>query len=104
MQYYFRDAYESELCGEFDALTRNYPGIRFFQPSPDKAPWHVQAVLDTADGEDIVLNFWPHKQKAQRNGCRSLEGQCAARSIIEEAIADQLAIQADRTVFDLIED
>nr|WP_309504320.1 hypothetical protein [uncultured Roseovarius sp.] len=103
IQYFFRDAYENEICDEFDALTRQYPNIHFFQPSPDKAPWHVQAVLDAADGEPIVLNFWPHKRKAQRQGEHSKEGDSAAREIIDEAIADQRELLADSRAFDVIE-
>lgn len=104
MQYYFRDEYESECCEGFDDLTLQYPNIRFFQPSPDKAPWHVQAILDAADGEPLVLNFWPHKQKAQRQGCTSFEGPTAARSVIEEAIADQAALLADDMAFSVIDE
>lgn len=104
MQYFFRDTYEAELCDEFDALTRQYPQIRFFQPSPDKAPWHVQAILDAADGVPIVLNFWPHKQKAQRQGEYSREGCNAAREVIKAALRDQGALLIDRHSFDVIED
>jgi len=103
MQYYFRDEYEAMLCDEFADITRDYPEIRFFHPSPDKAPWHVQAVIDMADGCDLVLNFWPHKQKAQRQGSYALEGPTAARDIIKQAIADQAEVLLDSTAFDLIE-
>lgn len=88
MQYYFRDAFDQENCEAFDAITRDYPDIRFFQPSPQKAPWHVQAVLDANDDEPIVLNFWPHKLKGQRQPMPSLEGEAALRSIIDEALKD----------------
>lgn len=104
MQYYFRDEYEAEACDQFDDLTRQYPNIRFFQPSPDKAPWHVQAVLDAADGVPLVLNFWPHKEKAQRQGDVSIEGRAAARTVIEAALADQSTLLADRMAFSVIED
>ena len=104
MQYYFRDSFEAEEVGEFDQLTLDYPYIRFFQPSPEKAPWHVQAFLDTGDAEPIVLNFWPHKTKGQRQGAYSVEGMSAIRGLIEEALRDQSAMLADSTAFDLIEE
>lgn len=104
MQYYFRDEFEREACDRFDELTQQYVNIRFFQPSPDKAPWHVQAVLDAADGVPIVLNFWPHKQKAQRQGSYSEEGDNAARSVIEEALKDQAALAADQMAFSVIDE
>jgi hypothetical protein len=103
MQYYFRDSYEATLCDDFDEITRQYPKIHFFQPSPDKAPWHVQAILDAADGVPIVLNFWPHKAKASRQGSFALEGQTAARDTIEDALADQATLLADSCAFDVIE-
>lgn len=104
MQYYFRDQYECEACDHFDAVTQDYPNIRFFQPSPHKAPWHVQAILDAADGVPIVLNFWPHKEKAQRQGCMSFEGRAAAKTVIEEALSDQAALRADSLAFSVIDE
>lgn len=103
MQYYFRNKHEAEFCDRFDALTRQYRNIRFFQPSPAKAPWHVQAVLDAGEHEPIVLNFWPHKQKASRQGLPSTEGPDAARDVIEEALTDQALSRSGDCTDDLIE-
>lgn len=102
MHYYFRDAYENELCAEFDDLIRTYPDIHFFQPSPDKAPWHVQAAIDTG-GDNIVLNFWPHKMKGNRDGSHSVEGGLALRALIDAAIADRSGASDDPGAFDLFE-
>lgn len=99
MQYFFRDNYEADLCDRFDDLTRQYPQIRFFQPSPDKAPWHVQAIIDAADNELIELNFWPHKVKGARRPMPSVEGFPAIRELIEDAIHDA----ANAKTFDVIE-
>lgn len=101
INYFFRDTYEGDLCEQFDAIVRAYPDIRFFQPSPDKAPWHVQAFLDVSDlPEPIELNFWPHKLKGQRRPRKSVEGSAAIHAIIKEAIDDAHG-GGD---FDLIED
>ena len=94
INYYFRDAYDNENCNAFQAIVEAYPDIRFFQPSPDKAPWHVQAILD----EDVELNFWPHKMKGQRKPRPSVVGHIAICQIIDEAIAD-----AAEEPFDVIE-
>lgn len=40
-----------------------YPDVRFFQPSPEKAPWHVIAEVPGADGNTRRAHFWPHKMK-----------------------------------------
>lgn len=97
MQLYYRDSYDAENCAEFEDLTRDYPNIRFFQPSPDRAPWHVQAILDAPD-EPIELNFWPHKAKGQRKPLASIVGFAAIRAMIDEAILD-----AQEPPFDVIE-
>jgi len=98
MQYYFRDDFERGNCQKFDAVIEYYPDIRFFQPSPDKAPWHVQAILPIEDAETIILNFWPHKAKSQRKPMCAVEGFAAMRALINEAIAD-----AGEEPFDVIE-
>lgn len=63
------------------------PPSRFFQPSPQKAPWHVQAVIDLG-GDVQLINFWPHKMKGQRDGYKPVEGEHAIRGIIEQALVD----------------
>ncbi|MGB1266177.1 MAG: hypothetical protein ACPG6L_10665 [Nereida ignava] len=94
MQYYYRDSYDAENCATFHQITEDYPNIRFFQPAPEKAPWHVQAILTP----EIVLNFWPHKIKGQRQPMPAVEGEGALRAIIDEAILD-----ATEPPFDVIE-
>ena len=85
INYFFRDTIDAENCRIFNDIVESYPEVRFFQPSPDKAPWHVQALL--AEGE-IELNFWPHKMKGQRRPMYAVEGEYAIRDIIEQAIED----------------
>lgn len=58
-----------------------------FQPNPKKAPWHWQAVVDFGN-DPILINFWPHVCKAQREGFRSVEGEDAMRRLIEQACED----------------
>lgn len=62
-----------------------------------KPPWHIQVRIECATGEDIFLNFWPHKGKAQRDGCKTVEGEEAIRLMIAEAIDDSSG------TFDLLE-
>ena len=97
INYYAPDYIAADNCEAFDRITRDYQDIRFFQPSPDKAPWHVQAVIET-DGEPIILNFWPHRLKGQRQPLRSVEGTNAIVGIIEGALED-----AQEEPFDVIE-
>ena len=88
MQYFFRDAFERANCDQFDLLVECYPNIRFFQPSPVKAPWHVQAFLDDGSDEPIELNFWPHKAKGQRRPERAVDGWSAVHVMISCAVKD----------------
>ncbi len=74
---------------EFREIAERFPWLEFKQPSPEKAPWHVQATISCGEGMDgIVLNFWPHTGKAQRDGCASVRGLEAIRLMIAEAIDD----------------
>lgn len=82
--------YQPEYCEAFDDMIKDFPDIHFFQPSPDKAPWHVQAIFDMGVAEEpIVLNFWPHKTKGQRQPMPAVEGGNAIRMLIVEAIEEQ---------------
>lgn len=84
-------------CAAFLRVVNEYPIVSLYQPAPDKAPWHVQAVIDLGRYPQ-VLNFWPHLLKGQRDGCKSVQGEAALRGIIEGAIAD-----ASGEPFDMIE-
>lgn len=44
----------------FIDLMAKFPGMEFFQPAPDAAPWHVQCRLDNGE----LMDFWPHVMKA----------------------------------------
>lgn len=88
----------AENNAAFLRVVKDYPGLHLFQPSPDKAPWHWQAIIDLG-GYTQLLNFWPHTLKGQRDGYRSVEGEQALRGIIEGALED-----AQAPAIDLIED
>lgn len=80
----------------FERLRRRFEWIKFYQPNAEKAPWHVQCKIECATGEAIYLNFWPHKGKAQRDGCHTVEGEESIRLMIAEAIDDSTAIACER--------
>ena len=81
----------------FLRIVKEFPILKFHQPSPEKAPWHWQAKV--AGDDPQLLNFWPHNLKGQRDGFKSVEGEDALIGIIHGAIAD-----AALEPFDLIED
>lgn len=74
-------------------------GLNLFKPNHAAAPWHFQAVIDRG-AETILINFWPHKMKAQREGCRAVEGVDAILQMVSEAFSDAERLQD----FDVIED
>lgn len=88
----------AENNAAFQRVVNAYPEISPFQPSPEKAPWHWQAVIDLG-GDVQLINFWPHTLKGQRDGYRAIQGENALRGIIEQAIID-----ANEPPCDLIED
>ena len=73
----------------FLSVIGEFPVVKLFQPSPEKAPWHVQCVID-GGGYPQLINFWPHSMKGQRDGHKSVEGEAAIRGIIEQAIIDSM--------------
>ncbi len=81
----------------FRRVVNDYLWLKLFQPSPEKAPWHWQAIIE--GDQPQLVNFWPHTMKAQRDGFPSVQGEEAMRAVIEGALAD-----AQEEPFDVIED
>ncbi len=81
----------------FLRVVSEFQGLKMFQPSPEKAPWHVQVVIDGKSPQ--LINFWPHIIKGQRDGLKAVKGAESIRGIIMGAIED-----AREQPFDLIED
>ena len=79
----------AENNAAFLRVVKDYPQLRLFQPSPEKAPWHWQTIIDVG-GDPQLINFWPHTLKGQRDGYRAVEGETALRNIIEGALEDAL--------------
>ena len=82
---------------EFVRVVNAFPGLSLFFPNAGKAPWHVQAIIDCGH-EQILINFWPHSLKAQRDGCKAVEGAGAIKALIATAFED-----ANQPPFDLVE-
>lgn len=81
----------------FAQIVKDYPQLAPFQPAPEKAPWHWQAVIDLG-GYVQIVNFWPHRMKAQRDGFKSVQGEQAVRGVIEGALED--ACRPDPELFE----
>lgn len=87
----------AENNAAFLRVVKDFPSLEIIQPSPQKAPWHFQTII--AFGQyPIIINFWPHTLKAQRDGFKSVQGADAIRGVIEGALDDAL-----EQPFDLIE-
>lgn len=74
-------------CAAFENFMARYDWAKFFRPQPEKAPWHVQCIIE-GQGDTIFINFWPHKAKAQRDKHKPVEGWNAIRSMMAVAIDD----------------
>lgn len=82
--------YQNPLKPDHDAnnaafwrVVNEYPAFNLYQPSPDRAPWHWQAVIN-----GHYVNFWPHTLKVQREGFKAVQGVHAIRGVIEGALED----------------
>lgn len=83
---YWKDQTQRGNCDAFVYLARRYDWIRFYQPNPQKAPWHWQCGIRGEGPYDVIVNFWPHVAKAQREGEKSVEGWDNIRSLISQVI------------------
>lgn len=82
----------------FIRVVNDYPQLSLYQPSPEKAPWHWQCIIDL--GREVqLINFWPHTLKGQRDGYKAVQGETALRGIIEQALIDAVGNES----FDVIE-
>jgi hypothetical protein len=99
MQLYYNHNNQDQVtnCAAFETFMRRFEWVKFFQPNPEKAPWHVQCNIKSEHGEPLILNFWPHKLKGQYDG-KSVEGMEELRRIMAQAIEDSTSD------FSLIED
>ena len=77
-----KSAWYRENLHQFVELMESHKDLDFFFPNYEKAPWHVQVDF----GGGIVMNFWPHQNKAQIQYERSVEGPLEIRRKIKEAI------------------
>ena len=92
-------------CEKFQRFMARFPWVKFYQPNAEKAPWHVQATIETEIGYKLILNFWPHKLKSQYvadDGVSggTYEGIDGLRSMMAQAIEDSHDKETD---FDVIE-
>lgn len=94
MQFYQNHPDDAANIAAFTAIIVNFPDLSLFQPNAEKAPWHVQAVIDIGQ-YPVWLNFWPHRLKAQREGCKAVEGASAIQRLIEQAYDDALSTSLD---------
>lgn len=77
-----------ENCAEFERYMARFPWVDFYQPNVLSAPWHVQAVIPTKAGDDILIDFWPHKMKAYYLGFGTFEGSDGLREAMSHAIEE----------------
>jgi hypothetical protein len=95
----------AENNAAFLKIVKKFPHLHLHQPSPEKAPWHWQAIISGNGGYRQTLNFWPHLMKGQRDGYKSVHGSSAIIGIIEGAFEDSIyqrdSIEPD---LDLIEE
>jgi len=70
----------------FRLFVRSFSLARFFQPSPEKSPWHWQTIVRGEGPYDVLINFWPHVAKAQKDGEKSVEGWDQIRLLMLQVI------------------
>ena len=64
----------------------NFYQVQFYQPSPEKAPWHWMCSVRGLGPYVEMINFWPHLAKVQRVHGKTLVGWDEARDVMREVI------------------
>jgi hypothetical protein len=82
IEYYHKNAYEQENVEAFKKFVAANSKVDFFQPAPDRAPWHVQAKVNGR-----LLSFWPHmmKGRTEEGNERTRSGRKHLQSLIDRA-------------------
>tara|TARA_R110001632_G_scaffold1568_2_gene6901 strand:+ start:365 stop:673 length:309 start_codon:yes stop_codon:yes gene_type:complete len=70
----------------FKIFVRCFNWVDIYQPQPEKSPWHWQARVVGDGTHSVIVNFWPHVAKAQRDGEKSVQGWDKIYSIMQCAI------------------
>ncbi len=70
----------------------------FYWPDYHAAPWHIQCVTKIGD-DDVEMNFWPHKSKAQFKYEKALEPLSA---FVDELVKRQVEAEREED-FDVVE-
>jgi hypothetical protein len=80
MKLYERNPTHAECTRKFRDVMAMNPDIKFFQPQPFTAPWHVKARVNGSD-----MNFWPHLLKGQIAHEKAVVGYREILALIGEA-------------------
>lgn len=81
----------------FLRVVKRFPTLGLFQPQPDRAPWHWQAVIDLG-ATPVFLDFWPHAIKGRKDSGSAVQGEREVFELIKQAFID-----ATEEPFDVIE-
>ena len=73
-------AHHAANLQQFERLMQMNNDIQFYQPDPERAPWHVQAKVN-----GVTLNFWPHLLKGNVERTRAVQGYSALQRMIGDA-------------------
>lgn len=83
---------------EFASWVKTNPHVDFYWPNYAAAPWHIQCVTKIGD-DDVEMNFWPHKSKAQFKYEKAIEPLSA---FVDELVKRQVEAEKEED-FDVVE-
>lgn len=55
---------EEENAREFTWFANCNPQLDFYWPNYKASPWHIKCMINI-NGDEVEMNFWPHKSKGQ---------------------------------------
>lgn len=72
----------------FRMFAKRYSWVKFTQPQPEKAPWHLRCEVRGEGPYPCTINFWPHVGKAQREGENAVQGWDNIRALMTAVIEE----------------
>lgn len=102
---FFKNLYQQRNVQAFHEFMKLFDRVQFYHPNEKKAPWHIQCLVTSTHGEKVIVNFWPHVEKAMADGGKVHVGSNAAILAMREAIErENVELFDDGDTYELHED
>ena len=90
------DAEQVAAVRDFIWWALDNPQLDFYWPNYNASPWHIKCMIQI-NGDEVEMNFWPHKSKGQFKYEKAIEPLSA---FIDELNTRLNGVEDDFDVFE----